>query len=34
MNKLLLLANKYKHSYEGKIPSEIIERVEKVSDSI
>ena len=34
MSKLLLLANKYKHSYEGKIPSEIIERVEKVYDSI
>lgn len=34
MNKLLLLANKYKYNYLGKIPLEIIERLEKVYDSI
>jgi transposase len=34
MNQLLLLANKYKHSYEGKIPLEIIERLEQIYDSI
>lgn len=34
MSKLLLVANKYKHSYEGQIPLEIVDRVEKVYDSI
>ncbi|BAQ66489.1 IS66 family transposase [Geminocystis sp. NIES-3709] len=34
MSKLLLVANKYKHSYEGKIPEGIIERLETVYDSI
>jgi len=34
MSKLLLVGNKYKHSYEGKIPLVIVNRLEKVYDSI
>lgn len=34
MSKLLLVGNKYKHSYEGQIPLEIVQRLEKVYDSI
>lgn len=34
MSKLLLVGNKYKHIYEGQIPLEIVQRLEKVYDSI